>query len=142
MSSLMDSCDIKIKVKINGSKQSDAAESVTPPTPTQCPHAHPVPPRPHSAPTPPRPSSAPTPPRPSSAPTPPRPSSAPTPPRPSSAYYKSVRSVVRGQVQARCFHVSPLISTAQKVAMSHLDPGSEMPYPKLQANLDIVQQSG
>ncbi|XP_050704638.1 uncharacterized protein LOC126990128 isoform X6 [Eriocheir sinensis] len=53
---------------------------------------------------------------------------------------QSVRSVVRGQVQARCFHVSPLISTAQKVAMSHLDPGSEMPYPKLQANLDIVQQ--
>ncbi|XP_050703695.1 aconitate hydratase, mitochondrial-like [Eriocheir sinensis] len=24
--------------------------------------------------------------------------------------------------------------------MSHLDPGSEMPYPKLQANLDIVKQ--
>ncbi|XP_050713424.1 aconitate hydratase, mitochondrial-like [Eriocheir sinensis] len=24
--------------------------------------------------------------------------------------------------------------------MSHLDPSSEMPYPKLQANLDIVQQ--
>ncbi|XP_050703843.1 microtubule-associated protein RP/EB family member 1-like isoform X2 [Eriocheir sinensis] len=55
----MDSCDIKIKVKINGSKQSDAAESVTPPTPTQCPHAstpiqcphaHPVPPRLHAHP--------------------------------------------------------------------------------------------
>ncbi|XP_050704634.1 uncharacterized protein LOC126990128 isoform X3 [Eriocheir sinensis] len=101
-SDVQDSCDIKIKVKINGSKQSDAAESVTPPTPTQCPHAHTVPPRLHAHP--------------------------------------SVRSVVRGQVQARCFHVSPLISTAQKVAMSHLDPGSEMPYPKLQANLDIVQQ--
>lgn len=53
---------------------------------------------------------------------------------------QSVGSVVRGQVQARCFHVSPLVSAAQKVAMSHLDPGTEMPYPKLQANLDIVKQ--
>ncbi|XP_050704501.1 uncharacterized protein LOC126989945 isoform X2 [Eriocheir sinensis] len=82
-------CDIKIKIR-----QSNAAESVTPPTPTQCPnahtvpprlHAHPVPPRLHAHPVLPRPPSAPTPPRPSSAPTPPRPSSAPTPPRPSSA---------------------------------------------------------
>lgn len=53
---------------------------------------------------------------------------------------QSVGSVVRGQVQARCFHVSPLISAAQKVAMSHLDPGTEMPYPKLQTNLDVVKK--
>ncbi|XP_050703698.1 WAS/WASL-interacting protein family member 1-like isoform X3 [Eriocheir sinensis] len=127
---IQDSCDIKIKVKINGSKQSDAAESVTPPTPTQCPHAHPVPPRPSSAPTPTQCPHAHT--------VPPRLHAHPVPPRLHA--HPSVRSVVRGQVQARCFHVSPLISTAQKVAMSHLDPGSEMPYPKLQANLDIVQQ--
>ncbi|XP_050706723.1 proline-rich protein 2-like [Eriocheir sinensis] len=56
-------CDIKIKVKINGSKQSNAAESATPPTPPRPPmpprppsaprlHAHPVPSRPSIAPTP------------------------------------------------------------------------------------------
>nr|XP_027218300.1 aconitate hydratase, mitochondrial-like [Penaeus vannamei] len=52
----------------------------------------------------------------------------------------SLGSALRGQLQARCFHMSPLVAAAQKVAMSHLDPGSEMPYEKLQANLSIVKQ--
>lgn len=53
---------------------------------------------------------------------------------------KAVSSVVRRDIQARCFHVSPLVAAAQKVAMSHLDPGSEMPYNQLQSNLSIVKQ--
>ncbi|XP_071541241.1 aconitate hydratase, mitochondrial-like [Panulirus ornatus] len=53
---------------------------------------------------------------------------------------RNLSSVVKGQLQARCFHVSPLVTAAQKVAMSHLDPGTEMPYDKLQANLAIVKQ--
>ncbi|KAG7175315.1 Aconitate hydratase-like 1 [Homarus americanus] len=53
---------------------------------------------------------------------------------------RNLSIVVKGKVQARCFHLSPLVTAAQKVAMSHLDPGSEMPYDKLQATLDVVKQ--
>jgi len=42
-------------------------------------------------------------------------------------------------IQARCFHQSPLVFAAQKVAMSALDPGAEMPYEKLQDRLHIVK---
>merc|ERR1719209_2887648 len=42
-------------------------------------------------------------------------------------------------IQARCFHQSPLVFAAQKVAMSALDPGVEMPYEKLQDRLHIVK---
>ncbi|XP_069948868.1 aconitate hydratase, mitochondrial [Cherax quadricarinatus] len=53
---------------------------------------------------------------------------------------RSLSFVVRGQVQARCFHASPLVCAAQKVAMSQMDPGTEMPYEKLQANLSIIKK--
>merc|ERR1711970_1481148 len=42
-------------------------------------------------------------------------------------------------IQARCFHQSPLVFAAQKVAMSALDPESVMPYEKLQDRLHIVK---
>merc|ERR1712142_1326023 len=42
-------------------------------------------------------------------------------------------------IQARCFHQSSLVFAAQKVAMSALDPGSEMPYEKLQDRLHTVK---
>ncbi|XP_064108889.1 aconitate hydratase, mitochondrial-like [Macrobrachium nipponense] len=53
---------------------------------------------------------------------------------------KVLKGAVHSNVQARCFHISPLVAAAQKVAMSHLDPGSEMPYDKLQGNLSVVKR--
>ncbi|KAK4302781.1 hypothetical protein Pmani_025148 [Petrolisthes manimaculis] len=44
-------------------------------------------------------------------------------------------------IQWRCFHASPLSKAAtHKVAMSHLDPGSEMPYDKLQERYHVVKK--
>ncbi|XP_076033676.1 aconitate hydratase, mitochondrial-like [Oratosquilla oratoria] len=53
---------------------------------------------------------------------------------------QGLRGVVQGTLQTRCFHASPLAYAAQKVAMSHLDPGSEMPYEKLQDRLSVVKK--
>ena len=52
---------------------------------------------------------------------------------------QSVSRALRGQCSVRAFNTSPLAAQAAKVAMSHLDPGSQMPYEKLQANLSVVK---
>ncbi|XP_059475911.1 aconitate hydratase, mitochondrial-like [Neocloeon triangulifer] len=43
------------------------------------------------------------------------------------------------EIQRRCFHVSPLASAAQKVAMSKFD-NDPLPHEKLQKNVDIVKK--
>lgn len=43
------------------------------------------------------------------------------------------------EVQARCFHVSPMVAAAAKVAMSRFDK-DPLPYEKLAKNLEIVKK--
>lgn len=43
------------------------------------------------------------------------------------------------EVQARCFHVSPMVAAAAKVAMSRFDT-NPLPYEKLQQNLEVVKK--
>ncbi|XP_054282114.1 probable aconitate hydratase, mitochondrial [Macrosteles quadrilineatus] len=44
------------------------------------------------------------------------------------------------EAQRRCFHVSPLVSAAAKVAMSKFDTDRYMPYEKLNQNLGIIKK--
>merc|ERR1712136_233079 len=46
---------------------------------------------------------------------------------------------VASEMQARCFHASPLAFAAEKVAMSKFDKNSTMPYEKLVKNLEVVK---
>lgn len=43
------------------------------------------------------------------------------------------------EIQARCFHLSPLAAAAKKVAMSRFDQTSYLPFERLQENLDVVK---
>lgn len=43
------------------------------------------------------------------------------------------------EVQARCFHVAPIVAAAAKVAMSRFDT-DPLPYEKLQKNLEVVKK--
>ena len=43
------------------------------------------------------------------------------------------------EMQARCFHISPLALAAQKVAMSKFDTSSYLPHAQLQEKLEIVK---
>ncbi|XP_032777120.2 probable aconitate hydratase, mitochondrial [Daphnia magna] len=47
--------------------------------------------------------------------------------------------IVACEMQARCFHISPLALAAQKVAMSKLDASSYLPHAQLQEKLEIVK---
>ena len=47
--------------------------------------------------------------------------------------------IVACEMQARCFHISPLAMAAQKVAMSKLDASSYLPHAQLQEKLEIVK---
>ena len=47
--------------------------------------------------------------------------------------------IVACEMQARCFHISPLAMAAQKVAMSKLDASSYLPHVQLQEKLEIVK---
>ncbi|KAK7792100.1 hypothetical protein R5R35_010399 [Gryllus longicercus] len=49
-------------------------------------------------------------------------------------------SLLAVEVQQRCFHVSPLVAAASKVAMSKFDSTSYLPYEKLQQNVNIVKK--
>lgn len=44
------------------------------------------------------------------------------------------------EVQSRCFHVSPLIAAAARVAMSKFDPEAYLPYDRLLKNLEVVKK--
>ncbi|XP_067007325.1 aconitate hydratase, mitochondrial [Anabrus simplex] len=44
------------------------------------------------------------------------------------------------EIQQRCFHVSPLVAAANKVAMSKFDSTAYLPYEKLEQNLNIVKK--
>ncbi|CAH0394457.1 unnamed protein product [Bemisia tabaci] len=44
------------------------------------------------------------------------------------------------EIQQRCFHVSPLVSAAAKVAMSKFDTETFLPYEKLESNINIVKK--
>nr|QHB15580.1 mitochondrial putative aconitate hydratase [Bemisia tabaci] len=44
------------------------------------------------------------------------------------------------EIQQRCFHVSPLVSAAAKVAMSKFDTETYLPYEKLESNINIVKK--
>lgn len=48
-------------------------------------------------------------------------------------------NVVFQEVQARCFHVSPLAAAAVKTAMSKFD-SDPLPYDKLVKNLEVVKK--
>ncbi|XP_044731479.1 probable aconitate hydratase, mitochondrial [Chrysoperla carnea] len=48
--------------------------------------------------------------------------------------------VIATELQARCFHVSPLASAAAKVAMSKFDTDTYLPYDKLSSNLKVVKK--
>lgn len=43
------------------------------------------------------------------------------------------------EIQARCFHVSPLTAAATKVAMSRLDD-APLPYDTLAKNIEIIKE--
>lgn len=44
------------------------------------------------------------------------------------------------EAQKRCFHVSPLMGAAAKVAMSKFDAGIYLPYEKLNKNLGVIRK--
>lgn len=48
-------------------------------------------------------------------------------------------SLLLTEVQARCFHISPLTAAAAKVAMSKYDP-NPLPYEKLAKTLETVKK--
>lgn len=48
-------------------------------------------------------------------------------------------SLLLTEVQARCFHISPLTAAAAKVAMSKYDPNA-LPYEKLAKTLETVKK--
>lgn len=48
-------------------------------------------------------------------------------------------SLLLTDIQARCFHLSPLTLAAAKVAMSKYDP-NPLPYEKLAKTLDTVKK--
>lgn len=47
---------------------------------------------------------------------------------------------VLGEIQQRCFSVSPLAAAASKVAMSKFDTTTYLPYEKLTKNLEIIKK--
>ncbi|KAI4457093.1 aconitate hydratase b [Holotrichia oblita] len=51
-----------------------------------------------------------------------------------------ISGVLLNDVQARCFHISPLAAAAARVAMSKFDPDSYLPYDRLMKNLEIVKK--
>ncbi|XP_022910347.2 aconitate hydratase, mitochondrial [Onthophagus taurus] len=51
-----------------------------------------------------------------------------------------VTKLVLNDVQARCFHISPLAAAAARVAMSKFDPDSYLPYDRLVKNLQVVRK--
>lgn len=44
------------------------------------------------------------------------------------------------EIQQRCFHASPLVSAAAKVAMSKFDSNKYLPYDKLKENLGVIRK--
>lgn len=44
------------------------------------------------------------------------------------------------EVQTRCFHLSPLVAAAARVAMSKFDAHDYLPYQKLEENLSIIKK--
>ncbi|KAB7495871.1 Aconitate hydratase, mitochondrial, partial [Armadillidium nasatum] len=53
---------------------------------------------------------------------------------------QNLPKIVRGVIQARCFHLSAVSCASQKVAMSHLDQEAYLPYPKLLEKYEIVKK--
>lgn len=48
--------------------------------------------------------------------------------------------MVTCEMQARCFHISPLACAAKKVAMSKFDTSTYLPHSHLQENLEVVKK--